>query len=173
MLICSGIGVSWELVGLADVARLFGGSSLTDRTIEVPEGHYEDEKMKATIVPNRNMVLLSIAVGYAIAQGFEVVAYGAHQGDYAIYPDCRSSFLEKMQSAIKEGNWEKIELTYPMIDKTKSDIVLLGHELGVPFDKTWTCYGGERLHCGRCGACGERKEAFELAGVVDPTEYEG
>lgn len=163
-----------EMLGPA----LFSGSSLTDQTVEVPDGHYAEETMKATIVPNRNAIMLSIAYGVAVAESASLVAFAAHSGDHAIYPDCRPEFVEALEQALKLGNaWgsalgEAPDLRGPFLLKSKAEIVTVGTELGVPFEKTWTCYKGGKIHCGRCGTCVERKEAFMLAGVEDPTAYE-
>ncbi len=165
-------GVPYECVELGALAGVIAGqSSQLNREVAVPEGHYTEESMKATVVPNRNMIMLSVAVAHAIALEFDAVAYGAHAGDHAIYPDCRLDFVEAMRSVISLCDWRKIELLTPYVDKNKSEICRLGAELQVPFALTWSCYKGGHAHCGRCGTCVERKEAFELAGVRDPTEY--
>jgi 7-cyano-7-deazaguanine synthase len=164
--------VRWHLVDLSSVQKLLGSSALTDSSVSVPEGHYEDESMKITVVPNRNAIMLSIAFGHAIAIGASVVAFGAHAGDHFIYPDCRPAFVDSFQQmewAVTEGKGPI--LSTPFIQKKKSDIVKLGVKLGVPFDRTWSCYKGEELHCGLCGTCCERKESFKLSGVNDPTMY--
>lgn len=165
-------GVEWRRVDLSGGLRgLLRGSSQTDPMVAVPEGHYAEESMKKTIVPNRNMMMLSVAVAYAIASDFEVVAYAAHAGDHAIYPDCRPEFTLAMQQAIKLADWKEVGLVTPFIHKTKAQIVAMGNKLCVPFEWTWTCYRGAEIACGRCGTCVERLEAFELAGVHDPLVY--
>lgn len=146
-------------------------SALTDPTIEVPEGHYAHESMKATIVPNRNMLMLAMAAAVATSEGFTAVAYGAHAGDHAIYPDCRPEFYAAMGDALRWATEPPVELIAPFISKTKAEIVSIGHYLGVPFADTWSCYKGGTWHCGKCGTCVERREAFEIAGVEDPTVY--
>jgi 7-cyano-7-deazaguanine synthase len=156
------------------LASILGGSSLTDSSVPVPDGHYAEESMKQTIVPNRNAIMLSIAYGVAVARGAELVAFAAHSGDHAIYPDCRPDFVYNLNYALKLGNsWAD---PIPTIDGTflsmsKADIAKDAVRLGVPIEKTWSCYKGGDLHCGTCGTCTERREAFELAGVTDPTEY--
>lgn len=148
-----------------------GCGSLLDRNTAVPEGHYEDVSMKATVVPNRNMILLSVAAARAIALKIPRIAYAAHSGDHAIYPDCRLEFATAMKVAISLCDWSPLELVTPFVDQTKAQIVGIGHSLHVPFDQTWSCYKGEDVHCGVCGTCVERREAFSLAGVADPTVY--
>jgi 7-cyano-7-deazaguanine synthase len=166
----------WHLVDLSTIQGLLPGSSLTDSSIEVPEGHFEAEIMKATVVPNRNAIMLSIAWGHAVAIGADVVAFGAHAGDHAIYPDCRPEFWEKIEAGFKSGNEgfgnPELRLYPPFIKITKADITKRGYDLGVNYAYTWSCYKGGEKHCGKCGTCVERKEAFELAGVPDPTVYE-
>ena len=127
--------------------------------------------MKTTVVPNRNMILLAVAAARAIALKADTLAYAAHGGDHAIYPDCRPEFADAMDHAIGLADWHKVRLERPMVTWTKSDIVRRGAELGVPMHLTWSCYKGGDTHCGRCGTCIERREAFYLAGVTDPTTY--
>ena len=138
---------------------------------EIPEGHYADESMKRTVVPFRNGIMLSIAAGLAESYGAEGIVLGNHFGDHAIYPDCRKNFSRHMAKAIRLGTYTQIELLTPFVDTDKTEIARIGHELSVPFELTWTCYKGEDLHCGKCGSCTERREAFQLAGVKDPTIY--
>jgi 7-cyano-7-deazaguanine synthase len=160
-------------LSLPDLGDLLKGSSLTDDSVELPEGHYAEDSMKATVVPNRNMILLALAGGYALSSGFDTIAYAAHAGDHFIYPDCRPEFAEAMEKALGLADWEDLRLYRPFVDKTKADLVKLGAELGTPLEMTWSCYAGMDKHCGKCGTCVERKEAFELAKVFDPTEYNG
>jgi 7-cyano-7-deazaguanine synthase len=170
--ICEQLGVKHHIADLTSLNPLLSGSSLTSPNIQVPEGHYEDESMKATVVPNRNMILLSIATGWAVSTGASSVSYAAHFGDHAIYPDCREEFADAMNNIMEIAGWDKVSLNRPFSSFTKADIVKLGDELGVPFEKTWSCYKGGQIHCGVCGTCVERREAFELAGVTDPTIYD-
>ena len=137
----------------------------------IPEGHYEAENMKQTVVPARNAIMLSIAAGFAESHGAKGVAIAAHAGDHVIYCDCREEFLQPMATALREGTDAKIELLRSFVHMNKGDIVKRGNELGIDYSKTWSCYKGEPIHCGACGTCVERHEAFELAGIVDPTEY--
>lgn len=170
--ICDVIEVPWKLVDLWQLRDLIGKGSQTGSE-DVPLGHYAEDSMKATIVPNRNMIMISIAVGHAVTIGARNVYIAAHAGDHAIYPDCRPEFIDKLNEAILIGNaWTPVRLQAPFIDKTKADIVKLGYELSVPFERTWSCYQGRNYHCGKCGTCVERKEAFKMAGVMDATTYE-
>lgn len=166
------IGIPHEVADLRGVTHLLKGSSLTDTGIDVPEGHYAEESMKATVVPNRNMIMLSVALGYAISLEAQFVAYGAHAGDHTIYPDCRPEFASAINTAALLADWHQVELLRPFIRMTKAEIAKRGAELNVPFELTWSCYKGGERHCGRCGTCVERAEAFNLAGLQDPTEYE-
>jgi len=163
--------VPYRNADLFQLAGILPGSSQTDLTIPVPTGHYTQANMKATVVPNRNMILLAVAIGHAIAHGCDSVAYAAHSGDHAIYPDCRPEFADAMQAVANLCDWKQIALERPFIHKTKAEIVSRGFELGVNFQMTWSCYVGAVVHCGACGTCIERREAFWLAGVKDPTTY--
>lgn len=129
--------------------------------------------MKRTVVPFRNGIMLSIAAGFAESIGAECIVLGNHFGDHAVYPDCRQDFVEPMAQAIENGTYAKIKLVAPFTKVTKADIAKLGFNLKVPYEMTWSCYKGGEKHCGKCGTCVERIEAFQLAGVADPTEYEG
>jgi 7-cyano-7-deazaguanine synthase len=139
----------------------------------IPEGHYEAENMKQTVVPFRNGILLSIAAGFAESVGAEGLVIAAHSGDHAIYPDCREEFMKPMAEAITAGTYADLEVLRPFIHLRKEGIAALGASLGIDFSLTWSCYKGGEIHCGKCGTCVERKEAFEKAGLEDPTEYEG
>jgi 7-cyano-7-deazaguanine synthase len=145
-------------------------SSLTGQG-SVPEGHYAEENMKSTVVPNRNMILIALAAAVAISKGCEKIAYGAHAGDHAVYPDCRPEFVQAMQTALSRCDYNPVQLLNLFAYKTKADIVRLGIELGVDFRTTHTCYNGTEVACGRCGTCVERLEAFSLAGAEDPISY--
>jgi len=170
------LGGIHKIVDLHSVTALLPGSSLTDSSVEVPEGHYAAESMKVTVVPNRNAIMLAIAWAHAVAIGAEAVAFGAHAGDHFIYPDCRPEFFNAISNAFRKGNEgfgnPNLKLYAPFIDFTKAQVADLGREMGVHFEETWSCYNGREKHCGKCGTCVERKEAFALAGIVDPTEYE-
>jgi 7-cyano-7-deazaguanine synthase len=170
--IAEALGLPHRILRLPDLGPLLGGSSLTDDQVELPEGHYAEESMKATVVPNRNMILLALAGGHALSLGFDTIAYAAHAGDHTIYPDCRPEFADAMESALGLADWEKLSLHRPFVHLSKTDLVKKGAELDAPFHLTWSCYAGREKHCGKCGTCVERKEAFALAKVTDPTEYE-
>ena len=168
--VCRHFNIPHTLVDLHTLQPLISNSSLTGNT-PIPDGHYAEESMKQTVVPNRNMIMLSIATGYAINIGARTVAYAAHAGDHTIYPDCRASFVQALAAAIKLCDWKDVTLISPFVMKTKADIVALGKDLDVPYALTWSCYKGGDIHCGTCGTCVERIEAFKLSGVTDPTLY--
>ncbi|MFJ2744790.1 7-cyano-7-deazaguanine synthase QueC [Streptomyces sp. NPDC087440] len=169
------LGVSHDVLDLAPLGRILGGSALTDTRVPVPQGHYQAETMRSTVVPNRNAIMLEIAAGAAVASGADAVAFGAHSGDHAVYPDCRPEFFRRIEASIQAGNEGYLaagfQLVAPFLESTKADIVRTGSALGVPFEATWSCYEGADVHCGACGTCTERREAFADAGVEDPTLY--
>lgn len=167
------LGVPHHLIDIRAIGRSLGGSALTD-DLDVPDGHYAEETMRVTVVPNRNAIMLAIAFGIAAAQNAEAVATAVHGGDHFIYPDCRPGFIsafQAMQDHALEG-YANIRLFAPYVHRSKAQIVAEGMNLGLPFDQTWSCYKGGEIHCGRCGTCVERREAFHLAGVEDPTHYD-
>jgi len=166
------LGVPHHVVDISNVGKLLGGSALTDN-VDVPDGHYAEESMKITVVPNRNAIMLTIAYGAAASMGADAVATAVHGGDHFIYPDCRPGFIkafDDMQKHALDGVAE-IDLYAPFVNISKADIVSEGVQCGAPFADTWSCYKGGDIHCGRCGTCVERREAFHLAGVEDPTAY--
>jgi len=166
------LGVPHHVIDLRSVGAALTGSALTDG-LDVPDGHYAEETMRITVVPNRNAIMLTIAFGIAAAQGDDVVATAVHGGDHFIYPDCRPAFTEafdEMQRAALDG-YADVRLSTPFVHRSKADIVTAGAKAGTPFKQTWSCYKGGEVHCGRCGTCVERREAFDLAGVEDPTTY--
>lgn len=170
---CRKLKVPYKLVVLpASCKGLLRGSALTSREIKIPDGDYRRENMKLTVVPNRNMILLSLAVGYAISIGARKVFYGAHAGDHAIYLDCRKEFVEAMRRAVLLADWKRVELEAPYLRLGKADIARKGKALGVDYSLTWSCYKGGKKACGRCATCRERLEAFQQAGMRDPIEYE-
>ena len=169
--IAESLGVEWQLADLSGIAHLLAGSSLTSSEIAVPHGHYAEDNMKQTVVPNRNMIMLSVAAGWAMGRQADRVAYAAHGGDHTIYPDCRPEFAAAVDRAIRLADWHEVQLYCPFIAMTKAEIVARGAKLDVDFGRTWSCYEGGPIHCGKCGTCFERREAFLRAGVPDPTQY--
>ena len=165
---CKQLNIPHKIIKLDFINKLFK-SDLLQSGGEIPEGHYEDESMKRTVVPFRNGIMLSIACGYAESIECDEVMLANHAGDHAIYPDCRGSFIESMNDAMSNGTYRNISINAPYTKIDKRMIGLIGHGLGVDFSKTWTCYKGKDFHCGKCGSCTERKEA--LAGF-DNTEYQ-
>ena len=169
--VCDSLDINHKVIDISAINQLLAGSSLTD-DIDIPEGHYEAENMKSTIVPNRNMILLSLAVGYAVSVGAAQVYYGAHSGDHAIYPDCRPEFVQKMNDVCLIANYESVKIFSPYLTVNKAAILTDGLNMGLNYSDTWTCYNGREKACGKCGACQERLEAFKENNIVDPIEYE-
>ena len=170
---CEKLNAKHIIIDITSIHELLSGSALTDESIKVPDEHYSHESQKATIVPNRNAIMLNIGVGYAVSIGANKVFYAAHHNDRAIYPDCREEFVESQSETAKLANDnDELEILAPFVGKTKADIVKIAGELGVPFEDTWSCYKGGAKACGVCGTCRERIEAFELAGQKDAIEYE-
>lgn len=169
VLIAGHYDVSHEVARLP--VELLAGSALTGGC-DVPEGHYADPSMRATVVPARNTVLLAVAAAVVVREGFDAVAYAAHAGDHAVYPDCRPTFVSAMEDVLARCDYKPVRLLTPFVGRDKSGIVRDGAALGVPFELTYSCYKGDERHCGRCGTCVERREAFQRAGVPDPTPYE-
>ncbi|MCW1886733.1 7-cyano-7-deazaguanine synthase QueC [Luteolibacter flavescens] len=164
------LGVPHQVIPLGFVNELFA-SDLLQSGGQIPEGHYEESNMKATVVPFRNGIMLSIAAGYAESRGADALVIAAHSGDHAVYPDCREDFMQSMGDAIRLGTYAGIQVLRPFIAMRKEDIASRGAELGIDYSKTWSCYKGGEIHCGKCGTCVERREAFLISGVPDPTEY--
>lgn len=167
---CDWLSVPHEVIELGFVNNLFE-SDLLQSGGEIPEGHYAEDNMKKTVVPFRNGIMLAIACGFAESREAEGLVIAAHSGDHAIYPDCREPFMKAMADAMRFGTYAEISLVRPFIDLDKTAIAARGAELGVDFGQTWSCYKGGEIHCGKCGTCVERREAFQLAGIVDPTPY--
>lgn len=163
-----GVEVNHTVVDISTIHELISAGALTGNE-KVPEAFYTEETQKQTIVPNRNMILLSIAAGYAIKVGADKVFYAAHASDYHIYPDCRKEFVKVFDAAVYLGNiWNPVEVEAPFVEMTKGEVVKLGLELGVPYELTWSCYNGRERPCMKCGTCLERTEAFLVNGVKDP-----
>lgn len=174
--ICRKLGLTPNVVDLSSIRTLFGACALTDRDVGIPRvsataRNYET--LSATVVPNRNAIFLSLAVAYSQNVGCDTVFYGAHHSDRGVYPDCRLEFVSAFEEAEKLATDNaRLTIVAPFVDLDKSGIVRLGARLGVPFQDTWSCYVGSRMHCGTCSSCRERKRAFVEADIADPTEYE-
>lgn len=168
---CQQLGIEHIVIDLSFIGKYFK-SSLLEGADAVPEGHYADENMKSTVVPFRNGIMLSIACGLAESRGLRFVMIANHAGDHAIYPDCRATFIASMSEAMAYGTYENVKINAPYTGMTKTGIAMKGEMLGVDYSKTYSCYKGGERHCGRCGTCVERKEAFRDAGIADPTDYE-
>lgn len=164
------LGVKHDVIALDFVNQLFASDLLLSGG-GVPDGHYAEESMKRTVVPFRNGIMLAIACGLAESRNAEALVIAAHSGDHAIYPDCREPFMQAMADAMRHGTYAEIKLLRPFIDCDKTEIARRGAALGVDFAHTWSCYKGGDTHCGRCGTCVERREAFINAGIPDPTIY--
>jgi 7-cyano-7-deazaguanine synthase len=137
----------------------------------VPEGHYAEESMRLTVVPNRNMLLLAACAAWAVSCRSDAVAYAAHAGDHAVYPDCRPEFVEAVRGVFRLCDYKPLTLYTPFVEWSKADVVREGQVTGAPLHLTYSCYEGGVRHCGKCGTCYERREAFAITGVPDPTEY--
>ncbi|WP_166268711.1 7-cyano-7-deazaguanine synthase QueC [Marinobacter caseinilyticus] len=170
--VCKALAIPHRVIDITALHEVMAGSSLTD-DIAIPEGHYAEDSMKSTVVPNRNMILLSLATGYAVTVKAAAVWYGAHGGDHAIYPDCRPEFVEKMNAVCQVANYQPVRIEAPYIRADKTQILADGVAMALDYSQTWTCYNGRDNACGRCGSCVERLEAFAAHGLEDPLIYEG
>ena len=170
--VCKELQIHHRVIDITAINQLLQSSSLTSNQ-DIPEGHYEADNMKSTVVPNRNMILLSLAIGYAVDIGANKVYYGAHSGDHAIYPDCRPEFVHSMNQVAKLANYEPIEIVTPFLNNSKDEILAAGLAMNLDYGKTWTCYNGREKACGKCGSCIERLEAFAQHNTTDPLPYEG
>lgn len=168
---CQKLGIPHITIPLTFMHQYFK-SSLLEGAEAIPEGHYEEENMKSTVVPFRNGIMLAIATGIAESHELKRVYIANHGGDHTIYPDCRPEFIDAMDKATSAGTFVDMRVEAPYTNISKADIVRRGTALGIDYAKTWSCYKGSEMHCGKCGTCVERKEAFADAGVKDPTEYE-
>ena len=168
---CQRLGIKHLIIPL-DFMHKYFKSALLESADAIPDGNYNDENMKSTVVPFRNGIMLAIACGIAESNGLKRVMIANHAGDHSIYPDCRPEFVKAMDSAMTAGTYEGVKLAAPYTNITKGDIVKKGVALGIDYGKTYSCYRGKERHCGRCGTCQERKEAFKEAGIIDPTNYE-
>ena len=168
---CEKLGIEHIIIPLTFIHDYFK-SSLLEGASAIPDGHYEDETMKSTVVPFRNGIMLSVACGIAESRELEKVLIANHFGDHAIYPDCRKGFIDAMSEAMRNGTYKGITIDAPYTNITKTDIAKIGKSLGIDYSKTYSCYKGGEKHCGKCGTCVERKEALRDAGIEDSTEYE-
>ena len=168
---CRRLGIEHLVIPLEFIHRYFD-SSLLQGAEAIPEGHYAADNMKSTVVPFRNAIMLSVAVGLAESRHLNYVMMANHGGDHTIYPDCRPEFVKAFSDASVAGTYEKVEVWAPYTMLTKEDIAKRGKALGIDYSETWSCYKGGDVHCGRCGTCMERKEALEQAGIADNTAYE-
>lgn len=169
--VCQQLNVPHKVLDISPINQLMQSSSLVGSE-DVPEGHYESDNMKSTVVPNRNMILLSLAIGYAVDIKAAKVYYGAHSGDHAIYPDCRPEFVHKMNEVAGIANYEHVSIETPYLNSSKGEILEDGLKMGLSYENTWTCYNGREKACGKCGACVERLEAFAHNQKTDPLAYE-
>ena len=168
---CERLGIPHMVVRLPFIKQ-FLKSSLLEGADAIPEGNYDDENMKSTVVPFRNGIMLSIAAGIAENNKMQYVMLANHAGDHTIYPDCRPELVEAMNNAIHFGTWNGVQLLTPYTHLTKAEIAAKGKELNLDYSETWSCYKGGEHHCGVCGTCRERKEALAQAGIEDKTIYD-
>jgi 7-cyano-7-deazaguanine synthase len=167
---CRELGIELVEIDLSFIGELFH-SSLLEGAEAIPEGEYDFDNMKSTVVPFRNGIMLAAAAGLAESHGLKTLFIASHAGDHALYPDCRDSFVKAMAGAISEGTYEHISLEAPYSLLSKSDIARHGKELGIDYSTTYSCYKGRETHCGRCGTCRERRAALAEAGITDTTVY--
>ncbi|WDZ88582.1 7-cyano-7-deazaguanine synthase QueC [Nocardiopsis sp. HUAS JQ3] len=166
-------GAEHHVLGVTGFGPLLRGSALTDARVDVPDGHYAEESMRDTVVPNRNAVLANLAASVAVARRAGTVALGMHSGDHFVYPDCRPAFVDALRHLVGVANegFAAPRVEAPFMAWSKADIARHGVRLGAPLERSWSCYKGGDVHCGTCGTCYERREAFQEAGLPDPTEY--
>jgi 7-cyano-7-deazaguanine synthase len=167
---CERLGIKHIVISLAFFKEYFK-SSLLEGADAIPEGNYDDDNMASTVVPFRNGIMLSIAAGIGESNGLKYIMMANHGGDHAIYPDCRSEFVDAFDKAVQTGTYIGVRLLTPYTKWTKTDIARRGAELGIDYSETWSCYKGGEVHCGKCGTCTERREALREAGIPDTTKY--
>lgn len=168
---CERLGIKHITIPLAFMHDYFK-SSLLSGAKDIPEGHYADDNMRSTVVPFRNGIMLSIAIGIAESNNLKKVLIANHGGDHTIYPDCRPEFISAIDQAADAGTFVNVRVSAPYTNITKADIARIGKRLGIDYGETWSCYKGGEKHCGKCGTCVERREALAEAGIEDTTEYE-
>lgn len=169
--VCQALGISHRIIDIRAIHSLIDSSALTDASRDMPNGDYDSANMAATVVPNRNMILLALAIAQAVNIGAGVCFYGAHGGDHVLYPDCRPEFVERMNAVAAIANFEAVRIDAPYLHADKSEILADGLSMGLDYRHTWTCYLGEELACGVCGSCRERLAAFAANGIDDPIHY--
>ncbi len=158
--ICTDLKIAHKIIDISSIRELIGTSALTDDQIAVPTGEYSEETMKLTVVPNRNMIFMAVAGGWAVAEEADLLAVAVHAGDHAVYPDCRPEFIDAFEKTLQAGNYHQVSIYAPFVKMSKPEVAALGYRLGVDFSKTWSCYEGLEKPCGRCGTCLERAEAL-------------
>ena len=168
---CQRLGIEHVVVPLGFMHQYFK-SSLLESGDSIPDGSYDEENMKSTVVPFRNGVMLAVAAGIAESNGLTKVLIANHGGDHTIYPDCRPEFIAAMDAAVEAGTFARVRVVAPYTNISKADIARRGSSLGIDYAETWSCYKGGHVHCGTCGTCVERKEALREAGIEDNTTYQ-
>ena len=164
------LGIEHRVIDISSISSHLK-SALLSGADDIPDGSYDEELMKQTVVPFRNGIFLSIAAGVAESCGAQQLVIAAHSGDHSIYPDCREEFMAAMTEAIRLGTYAGLGILRPFIHMSKGGIAAMGQDLGVDFSRTYSCYKGGAVHCGVCSTCMERREAFREAGIPDPTAY--
>ena len=168
---CERLGIEHIVIPLEFMKQYFA-SSLLDGAEAIPEGNYDDENMKSTVVPFRNGIMLAVACGLAESRGLSHVMIANHSGDHAIYPDCRPAFVKAMSAAMSAGTYDGVTVMAPYTNISKTEIARHGARFGINYAETYSCYKGGEVHCGVCGTFRERREALHDAGIDDPTTYE-
>ena len=168
---CQRLGIAHVVIPLGFMHQYFK-SSLLESGESIPDGSYDEENMKSTVVPFRNGVMLAVAAGIAESNGLTKVLIANHGGDHTIYPDCRPEFIAAMDAAVEAGTFARVRVVAPYTNISKADIARRGRALGIDYAETWSCYKGGDVHCGACGTCVERKEALREAGIEDNTPYQ-
>ncbi|SFH45505.1 7-cyano-7-deazaguanine synthase QueC [Modicisalibacter xianhensis] len=169
--VCLDLDIPHRLIDIRAIHSLMDGSALTDTERAMPQGEYGQDNLTATMVPNRNMVLLSLAIAHAVNIGASICFYGAHGGDHVLYPDCRPEFVDKMNDVAAIANFDPVRIEAPYLHSDKASILADGLSMGLDYARTWTCYLGEELACGQCGSCRERLAAFAANRLTDPLRY--
>lgn len=165
-------GVEHLVLDFTGWGKALSGSALTDPGVAVPDGEYDEENMSLTVVPNRNATMLMAVAGIAAARGIQEVWTAVHAGDHSVYPDCRPEFISSAAETAEHGTDGAVTIRAPFSRSSKADIATAGAKYGAPLGLSWSCYKGGTAHCGVCGTCRERREAFQIAQITDPTVYE-